>query len=83
MEHNKIVGHKPARDTETYKIKTTTAMAQPPHSSLQILKTHFKDLYKFPCKVLLLTSMICQYAVGGLLRVIRDEEGFLVVQGCA
>jgi hypothetical protein len=49
MEHNKIVGQKPARDTEMYKNQdynsndTTTSFF-----SLQILKTQYKDTIQNP-----------------------------------
>ena len=75
MEHIKIVGQKLARDTERWKIKTTTVMKQITSLfSLQILKTQYKDMStEIPCKGLLLTRMICQshWAGGGLQSTLR------------
>ena len=70
MEHNKIVGQKPASDTERYKVMTTTAMTQPPHSSLcrfskHNAKTRVQNKH-MPRATM--TRMICQsqWAGGGL-----------------
>ena len=61
MEHNKIVEQKPARDTERYKIKTTTVMTQQPHCSLCRFSAQYKYMStKSPCIGLLLKIMICQ-----------------------
>jgi hypothetical protein len=52
MEHNKIVGQKPARDAESYNIKTTTVMTQPPRYSLCKFSKHNTNpcLQKAPAK---------------------------------